>query len=376
MKAARAAGHKITPCPKKFETCSLVDNMWLSVDHARVADKQQPEDGAAPRRQAATQSRTVPQAIALDSEDEVPAPTANASASAAARGPTADEVEEAMLVLIRHYKRAGQDSFLRRPYQDAAQRGREKKEGATDCAIEEAESKRRKKEREDDRLAANEKEERKERVAQAQEAAATRRLQALQLAEITRRDISAYNRWLQTKYPVELATRLIDKIQSMSVNRKGIIDKWMQTALDRKIFKRFLSIPDLWAPDTSCTEQWAQTKEPFGPGNLHWVRCGPEFLTSVIQRCAPNPIGAVHDPPRTLLKVFQACLPHAQKALRQNEAYTPIRILHMNDYVMEKAFVWGIIAFSKWMTVHNFPLGVFDWPPARPGRNRLATVDT
>ena len=39
QKAARAAGKKITPVPKRPDTCRMVQGMWLSVDHARVADK-------------------------------------------------------------------------------------------------------------------------------------------------------------------------------------------------------------------------------------------------------------------------------------------------------------------------------------------------
>ena len=39
QQAARAAGHKITPCPKRPDTLRLVQSMWLTIDHARVADK-------------------------------------------------------------------------------------------------------------------------------------------------------------------------------------------------------------------------------------------------------------------------------------------------------------------------------------------------
>ena len=39
----------------------------------------------------------------------------------------------------------------------------------------------------------------------------------------------------------------------------------------------------------------------------------------------------------------------------------------MNDYVMEKAFVYGIIALSKWLGKEKFPKGVYGtWPPPPP----------
>ena len=39
----------------------------------------------------------------------------------------------------------------------------------------------------------------------------------------------------------------------------------------------------------------------------------------------------------------------------------------MNDYVMEKAFVYGIVALSKWLGEKRFPMGVYGkWPPKMP----------
>ena len=140
----------------------------------------------------------------------------------------------------------------------------------------------------------------------------------------------------------------------------------MMKQLGNKLFQRRLSIPELWEPGTGFTQRWAQT-QCVGCAGVRWVRCCPEFLVSVIHRCAPPAIGASPDPPGTLLKLFQACFPMAKQVLEQSESYTPIRILHMNDYNMEKAFVWGVIAFSKWLGVESFPLGVYNWPPARPG---------
>ena len=48
-------------------------------------------------------------------------------------------------------------------------------------------------------------------------------------------------------------------------------------------------------------------------------------------------------------------------------AYSPLRLLHANGYVADKAFVFGIIAVSKWHGKERFPLGVFGrWPPVSP----------
>ena len=37
-------------------------------------------------------------------------------------------------------------------------------------------------------------------------------------------------------------------------------------------------------------------------------------------------------------------------------------LLHLNDYVLDKAFVSCVWALSKWLTEKYFPQGVFAWP--------------
>ena len=38
-----------------------------------------------------------------------------------------------------------------------------------------------------------------------------------------------------------------------------------------------------------------------------------------------------------------------------------------NDYILEKAFVYGIVALSKWLGEERYPCGVYgQWPPPFP----------
>ena len=510
QKAARAAGHKITPCPKKHDTCRLVESMWLSIDHAGIAAKGykqlgprmafdgpvaredvfhdllsvleriDPPDvlggvGVALREEAKAfvrqgydagkwrnwsdvrllieehdheddpdvegmeafgvavsdqssdenggddagedgdiwedvdghdtaapsqpvQDADVPMVVALDSDDDEAAPPI-ATASSVVVGPTDDDVQRAREVLIEHCRRMGDDVFLGRLYRDSAKSSRAKKDGATSSAInlrkralemEEAENKRLKAKRDADRLAANELEERRERTARAQEATEKQRTEKLRQVVINRRDQDARNKmaadqkafqkWLQTTYPVELALRLMDLHTKMKPHHLKRLEGYMQEALSQRIFERRVSVPELWEPDWALTVQWVQTKQPSGEGHMFWVRCCPEFQGTVMQRCypeafalskdmrakRPDALAASRPAADTLMKLFQACLPCAEKALRQNAAYSPLRILHMNDYVMEKAFVWGVIAFSKWLTKEKWPQGIHEWPPPRP----------
>ena len=57
-------------------------------------------------------------------------------------------------------------------------------------------------------------------------------------------------------------------------------------------------------------------------------------------------------------------MPYGPRAF---STFRPLRLLHINDYVMEKAFVYGIVALSKWLGEERFPYGVYgQWPPKFP----------
>ena len=90
------------------------------------------------------------------------------------------------------------------------------------CEMQEAEDERGEANREAERLSANEAERRKQATAKAQEQNALARLAIMKQTIVNRRDAEAkrkederkkaYNRWLQTEYPADLARRLIKKL--------------------------------------------------------------------------------------------------------------------------------------------------------------------
>ena len=41
-------------------------------------------------------------------------------------------------------------------------------------------------------------------------------------------------------------------------------------------------------------------------------------------------------------------------------------MLHLNDYVLDKAFVSCVICLSKWLKKDVFPQGITEWPPQMP----------
>ena len=93
------------------------------------------------------------------------------------------------------------------------------------------------------------------------------------------------------------------------------------------------------------------------------VRCSQCFQ-QVVDDEAPRGHVA-HEPVETLYRLFSACVPSARRVF--TGSYSPLRLLHVNDYVLEKAFVYGIVALSKWLSEDRFPQGVFGhWPPKAP----------
>ena len=67
----------------------------------------------------------------------------------------------------------------------------------------------------------------------------------------------------------------------------------------------------------------------------------------------------------TLYRLFSKCVPEARRVF--DGASRPLKLLHVNDYVLEKAFVYGIVALSKWLGEERFPYGVYgQWPPKFP----------
>ena len=96
---------------------------------------------------------------------------------------------------------------------------------------------------------------------------------------------------------------------------------------------------------------------------------------------APTSSLDVRCPSGALKEIFERVFPKAGRAFAQG-GLLPLRLLSLNDWVMEKAFVYGIICLSKWMGEEEFPCGVYTWPPPMPeppaparGASRVGDVD-
>ena len=151
----------------------------------------------------------------------------------------------------------------------------------------------------------------------------------------------------------------------MSQEAKTQFEEHIRNKIEDHTFERQLFLPELWEVDKNVTVGW-QSVIPFTTGITQAitrtvVKCGLPFQEFVDLVAPKTNFG--HDPVEVLYKLFQACIPMARRIFT---AYnTPLRLLHANEYVLEKAFVYGIMSLSKWLGT-EWKCGVHNWPPEMP----------
>jgi hypothetical protein len=197
-----------------------------------------------------------------------------------------------------------------------------------------------------ERLAAKDLEATKTIRAQADKAAQEAKVVQLKLQVQNRREDAArkrmeiiekaYQRWLQTVYPLMIANKCIILYRGLSVAAKKGFEKEVRGCIDDHSFERPLHIMDLWVADPSLSLRWAEMKCPHKWPN-RVVRCGLQFQ-ALIDKEDPMHHGMSHDPQQALLKLVSACVPHA-RAILQGRLSTA-RFLEQCDFVMEKAFIY------------------------------------
>ena len=99
------------------------------------------------------------------------------------------------------------------------------------------------------------------------------------------------------------------------------------------------------------------------------VRCSARFH-EILDEADPKPHTSTsklvpRDYKETLYNLFVKVVPRAGSIFKG--VYHPSILLHINNYQVEKAFVYGIIALSKWLGQAKFPQGIYgNWPPQVP----------
>ena len=301
----------------------------------------------------------------------------NAAASAADR--QAADLAAARRLLLAHATRTGDDAMCRRLRKQMCTEERHARDAGTEvgmllrkqmAAEREEDMKRRRLAIEEERKATIDLEDRKKATALAEEAALKVRLAALEQTMLNRQDADArrqaairereHQRWLQQTFPVELAKRCIAYFAGLRSKGKKAFQSDVSELLHDGVFNRHVVVPDLWEPFTgpNASPEWAVVA-PFLGGPRRQVRCGLPFQDLLQEHVPEDRLNT--DANETLARLFKLIVPRARDIFA---SLTWLRLLHVNQYSMEKSFVYGIVALSKWLGQDKFPPGIYDvWPP-------------
>jgi len=304
----------------------------------------------------------------------------------------AKNVIEARMLLYEEAQRTHDDTSLKYFRKQLAADVREQKEGATEVAkalrkraLEEyhADQKRAKVIAEEKRLESMDADEQKTIRLRAEEGVLEAKRKVLEqkiankYVDIARKEeadrAKVYDRWLQTMYPTLLADRCMSVFGAMSPSAKKNYELTVKKMLETKVFARPIWIHNLWKTNEKLTTQWKSTKPYAGGGVLRSIRCGLLF-EEIIKREAHTSLGE-RNPNEMLWTLLEKSVPLARRIFSEATSWTPMKLLHMNDYVIEKTYVYAIVAMSKWVGSERFPYGVYgNWPPAAPEDLVLVTV--
>jgi hypothetical protein len=226
----------------------------------------------------------------------------------------------------------------------------------------------------EDMLAAKNLEDVKLATEKTRQKVAEARLAGLRQVVVNRRDAAARKHaddlekitrvWLQTQYPCELAAKCINTFRRMDRIGKATFERLITQCLSDRIFQRQLYIAPLWEAKRELTMDWSYVNS-CTDGQRRQVRCSLPFEELLNQKAARTHFGK--EPVEQMYRLFDRCVPCARRVF--DGANGVLRMLHVNDYVLEKTFVYGIIALSKWLGEDKFPQGVYGkWPPKLPAK--------
>ena len=139
-----------------------------------------------------------------------------------------------------------------------------------------------------------------------------------------------------------------------------------------KSFERPIVMKSLWESDYRYSRPWAECPNMMYPKRRMPVRCSVAFW-DVIERVHQSGVadggvsmGATREPVHALMTLLVACI-STQARLIFTGNKGPLKLLHVNEYNLDKSFIYAMVVLSKIMGEHGFPCGLFgEWPPPLP----------
>ena len=136
--------------------------------------------------------------------------------------------------------------------------------------------------------------------------------------------------------------------------------------------RQFDVFPELWTPIDAFTVKWGELQDneaaPMDGRKYqkHAVRMSVGFSDVLTQTDKRPPNAQSRDPITSLTYVFQAIIPFSRDIFAPNLRLGLHKLLGRNNYIMEAAFVAGVIGLSRFLGEKKFPPGVYSWPPPCP----------
>ena len=307
-------------------------------------------------------------------------------------------VEQAREVMLFHAKRSCDDALYRRLLQGGRVAERNAREGASETALRlrkraqeqwTADAKRRKTAQLEERRAADDSEKLKALTAKALADRSEARTLAMQQTIINRRDLAAQTRqaamehmrerWLQTEFPAAELLRVVDARDKLTVPEFAAFTNRVRGEITKGTFDKPLSIaaiPHLWEPDDKLTVMIQTMKAPGGGRGPRAVRSSAVFLDAArdadsVRAARVSHLPENNEPAQMLMRIFKRFFPLATTVFAGSRS--PQHLIHMNDYVLEKAFIYGLLFVSRRMGSVYYPAGLHqapskkaNWPPVMP----------
>ena len=292
------------------------------------------------------------------------------------------DVARARVVLLEDAKKRGDAALVRRLSQQHRKEDENEKRASSEMARllmkraqEDAAAERElvKKARAEKTAAEAALEDKRQATEVAREKAHRARMACLELQMSHRREVQeqkqrgiydvAYRSWVQSNYPAAVARNLEAHARLQSKEALDNFDNIVKVALKERYFKRPITVPNLWVPDDKCTHKYGTVIEPEGKYHRN-VRISAPLEVVVMERYAP-PLGGVACPEQALKVLLRLVVPYHADIFCH--AVTPIRLLRLNEYIIDKAFLYAVVSISKWLGRKNYPQGLYgQWPPPPP----------
>ena len=296
--------------------------------------------------------------------------------------PSTDDVARAREILIAECLRTRDDVLLNRLLKQKKGLAHAETNASTAVAVElakraaaerEEDRKRVRQAREDRFLAEGVLEDKKAETARAQTAAKVAATDALQAAVVFRSKVEAMRaqkqaeklagRWLRVDFAVSKAIEMIGVRETSTKADELAFDKLVRVAITSGLLKRWIVVPHLWEASDQDTVPLGRVNV-LGSGVSRWARCSPPFKALLEATCPPTRFSGAK-PEVMLQALLRRVVPRSTEIF--SGAYSPMNLLHANDYIVCKAFVYAVVALSKWLGSERFPQGLYGtWPPQAP----------